>query len=599
VILVKNKIYSYKDMVTMAFMASPMYTTFWILQDILFALLPVILVYVVSILIDTVFAIYDNAATTFSLYVIVVSLIILILLDRVRKTCLSLLETRRRIFFRSKLFPKIIEQYASLRYKYIENDTSLDMLKRISIMRFDIVIWKMFTNVTSMLYYVIYITSMIIFLSSYLWWLGLTVFISSIPLALISLKSGKKTYGVDRVTSELNRWADSFSQQINKREAFEERYLFETTDELNARYMRAYESERKQRLMANISWYAKSKAGGIVVVLYCLTTLLLLLPSVLDGTTSLGAYIAITGGLLSMATQLSYGVGWMLESMIYDKEYLNDLTDFMGMERQEGATDLPVHIDFDRMEFKDVSFKYPNTDKYVLSNCSFTIEKGKKYAFVGANGAGKSTLIKLITGLYDNYEGEILIDNKPLRDLSTSEIKGLASVVYQDFVRYSVSIRDNVTLPLSHEQHVALVDVLRLVGLNETIQNLPNGTDSQLGKLFNDGIDLSGGEWQRLAMARCVWNASVLKIFDEPTASLDPLAENEIYKKFEEIIEGKTAILISHRLASTKMVDSILVLDNGIIVELGHHTALMASKGLYYDMFISQSSWYNKVSKEK
>ncbi|MFR5073060.1 MAG: ATP-binding cassette domain-containing protein [Bianqueaceae bacterium] len=247
---------------------------------------------------------------------------------------------------------------------------------------------------------------------------------------------------------------------------------------------------------------------------------------------------------------------------------------------------------FNKIEFKDVSFKYPGTDKLILDGVSFVIENGKHYSFVGVNGAGKTTITKLIIGLYTNYEGEILVDGKSIRDLTQAEIKGLSAVVYQDFAKYNMSLYDNLAIAdidnsNTYEQAEKAIE---LVGLSDAVTNLENGMDTLLGKIGKDGVDISGGEWQRVAMARIVMSNAPLKILDEPTAALDPISESAVYHNFEQISKGKTTIFISHRLGSTKLADIIYVLANGKIVESGCHSALMAENGLYCDMLNYRSN---------
>jgi ATP-binding cassette subfamily B protein len=230
----------------------------------------------------------------------------------------------------------------------------------------------------------------------------------------------------------------------------------------------------------------------------------------------------------------------------------------------------------------------------ILNDVSFTIENGKHYSFVGVNGAGKTTITKLITGLYTNYEGEILVDGKSLRNMSQSQVKGLSSVVYQDFAKYCVTLYDNIAIAdvgnLSNRKEAE--NAIELVGLANAMKKLKNGLDTPFGKVMENGVDLSGGEWQRVAMARSAMSNAPLKILDEPTSALDPVGESMVYQNFERISRSMTTIFISHRLGSTKLADVIFVLSDGRIAESGSHASLMAKGGLYCEMFNSQAEWY-------
>lgn len=224
------------------------------------------------------------------------------------------------------------------------------------------------------------------------------------------------------------------------------------------------------------------------------------------------------------------------------------------------------------------------------------IENGKHYAFVGVNGAGKTTIAKLITGLYTNYEGEILVDGRPLRSMSGAEIKGLSSVVYQDFARYYIPMYDNIALGCLNQEHdrTDIENAAEAAGLSHTISRLPDGLDTPLGKIQEKGVDISGGEWQRIAIARGLYRVHDIIVLDEPTAAIDPLEESRIYRKFVEISRGKTAIIVTHRLGSTKIADRVIVMEKGRVIATGTHDELMRNCELYRTMYDSQAEWYTE-----
>jgi ATP-binding cassette subfamily B protein len=212
---------------------------------------------------------------------------------------------------------------------------------------------------------------------------------------------------------------------------------------------------------------------------------------------------------------------------------------------------------------------------------------------VGVNGAGKTTITKLLTRLYDDYEGEILLNAKPLREWPMADVKACFCALFQDFARYDITVAENVMMGKINGATGAEVDnALELAGFDVNAAELKDGKDTLLGKTHEKGIDLSGGQWQSLAFARAIVSPAPIKILDEPTASLDPVAESRMYEQFERISRGYTTIFISHRLASAKMADEIFVLENGAVSERGNHDELMARNGLYTEMFESQRSWY-------
>ena len=269
------------------------------------------------------------------------------------------------------------------------------------------------------------------------------------------------------------------------------------------------------------------------------------------------------------------------------------------MEDTQGANDKPVSPPpvFKFLEFKGVRFKYPGTDNYILKGISFKMESGRHYAFVGLNGAGKTTITKLLTGLYDEFEGDILINDKNISEYGQGELKSFFSVVYQDFARYHITMKDNIRIGginamESEDEAERIKQAVERVGLQETVKKLPDGIDTPLGKIKGGGMDVSGGEWQRIAMARAVMNPAPVRILDEPTAALDPISESRLYEEYEQISRDKTTIFISHRLGSTKLADEILVIGDGHIIENGTHDELMDLDGVYTQMYESQRSWY-------
>lgn len=246
------------------------------------------------------------------------------------------------------------------------------------------------------------------------------------------------------------------------------------------------------------------------------------------------------------------------------------------------------------IEFKNVSFKYPNTDCYVLKDISFKIQEGEKLSLVGVNGSGKTTLIKLLCRFYEPTEGSISIGGVDIRKYNLNDYNKLLGVVFQDFKLFSFSIKENVSMG-EQEDSDNIVSCLEKSGLLDKIKGLMLGVDTSVYKDFDEnGIEFSGGEGQKLAIARALYKDSPIMILDEPTASLDPIAEYEILKKILSVSQGKTSIIISHRLSATRHTDKIAVIDKGVLVEFGTHNDLMnIENGVYKEMFLIQKSNYS------
>ena len=276
--------------------------------------------------------------------------------------------------------------------------------------------------------------------------------------------------------------------------------------------------------------------------------------------------------------------------------YVYDFFEFMDKDLGEkGGKRTKIEHDTLEIEFKDVSFQYPKTDRYIFKNLNFRINKGERLAIVGINGAGKTTLVKLMLGLFDVTSGEILINGIPLKEFNRKELYSMFSVVFQDVNILAFTIKENVACTSKDIDENRVITALSKVGLYEKIKKFPKGLDQMMLKIIEeDGTEFSGGESQKLAIARALYKDANMIIMDEPTAALDALAEAEIYENFSELVDGKTSVYISHRLASTKFCDKIALFDQDGLKEYGSHQELMNQKGSYYEMFTIQGKYYNQ-----
>lgn len=277
--------------------------------------------------------------------------------------------------------------------------------------------------------------------------------------------------------------------------------------------------------------------------------------------------------------------------------YLQDYFDFLALEPlirdMPYAQPAPARV-LKGIRFENVGFKYPGTETWALRHLNFEIRAGEKMALVGENGSGKTTLVKLVARMYDPSEGTIYLDDVDIRKFTLESYRQMISVIFQDYVRFSFKAGENIAVGKIEEiRDLDQVMVAATKSLADTvISKLPAGYDQMLGKRFAEGLDLSGGEWQKIALARAYMRDADIVILDEPTSSLDARAEYEVFKRFSELAEGKTSIIISHRFSTVRMADRILILKNGEMLELGTHQELLDQKGLYYELFTLQAKGY-------
>ena len=302
---------------------------------------------------------------------------------------------------------------------------------------------------------------------------------------------------------------------------------------------------------------------------------------------SISSFSNYVSGLVGNLTMLS-GIGFEINDYRYCMELSRKQDQYAkaGQMPEVDGSNL-------KLEFKNVSFKYPNTDKMILKNISICLEGGKSLSIVGVNGVGKTTFVKLICRFYEPTEGEILLNGIPIQTIPYEEYIKLIGVVFQDFKMFAFSVKENISMMLNADEQTLEKSIFES-GLESKIESLDNGTDTLISKEFDpEGIEFSGGECQKLAIARAIYKDAPLIILDEPTSALDPIAEYDVYKRFSELAEGKCAVYISHRLSSTRFTDKIAVFSDGMLCEYGDHSELMrVENGIYRNMFEMQAQYY-------
>ena len=436
--------------------------------------------------------------------------------------------------------------------------------------------------------------------------LGLAAFIImavSLPSAIISFIYRKRNFNYKRRRSKDRREMNYYSDVLVNKDIVKEVRIFGLTDFFADKFKKVFGEYFKGLRALILSESLWQIALGIVSVIVNLFFCGIVALRVLSGEIMLGDYTLYTGAIMSIATCIATLIS--TSAGVYEGTlFIDNLMYFMNKSPGIVPTVTPgakvkrnaPHT----IEFKNVSFHYPGSERCVLQNINITFSPGQTTVLVGLNGAGKTTLIKLLTRLYDPTDGVILLDGRDIREYDLESLYGMFGIIFQDFGRYAVTVGENISfgdLSLT-PSHDSLMEAARKSNADGFIEKLPQGIDTPLTRQFErTGSELSGGQWQKLAIARAFYSRSDILVLDEPTASLDPLAEQEIFNEFDRLRSGKMSIFVSHRLSSATTAGQIIVLEGGRVVEKGTHKELMEQKGKYYNLFSVQAKRYVEGTK--
>ena len=519
--------------------------------------------------------------------IVILLMVIMVAYTWAAKALVELLCNHLEINLNLKYKTKIVEKVSRLEYYYMEDEETRNRIGRVNY-QVPVLVKNAYMDILRLAELVLKVLGILVIMFTQVWWTAVLILAVSVPCFFISMKSGKEQYDAGIKVSKIKRVNEYYNEILKNREYVDERTLFHYQDEFMGRYIQRYEEARKYKTKVRIKWYIRMKIGSMATIIVSATMIAVLVPLTLSGRLGIGMFMALTNSVFSIVQNMSWDLTDAIDANVWSNEYFKDMDLFWNMNDETGDRKR-LKSAFESLEFKNVSFKYPGTEKYILKDVSFKILKDRNYAFVGANGAGKSTIIKLLNGLYKEYEGEILVNGSNIQEYD----KDFIGNIFQDFARYPLSIRENISIGgkgLVSDGEIR--EAVKKVGLETTVSRLEYGLDTVLGKIKKKSVDISGGEWQKIALARCNIMDTPVKILDEPTSAMDPIYESELYKKFKEMGNCKTVILISHRLASVQMVDTIYVLDDGAVVEQGNHADLVNRGGLYGKMYNEQAKWY-------
>ena len=431
------------------------------------------------------------------------------------------------------------------------------------------------------------------------------ILVLALPAGIVAYKYRKKTFNYIRWNSKDRREMAYYSGLITNKDLIKEIRIFGLSDLFVNRYKETFKRYFKGLKKIYLKEGFLNMLVSLLSALSHCALFLYVAWQVWLGKIKVGNYSLYTGALNSITSGINSLIS--LTSTIYEGTlFIDNLIVFMEekptiLTGDKKISKIKRHVPHE-IEFRNLSFKYPGTERYIIKNLNVTIKAGDTVALVGVNGAGKTTLIKLITRLYDPTEGEILLDGKNLKEYDPEELYDIYGIIFQDFGKYAVTVSENIAF--GEVNNDADKEKIKLAAeqsnATEFISRLPKGYDTPLMRYFEeDGIELSIGQWQKLSVARAFYSDSDILILDEPTASLDAIAEQEIYDQFDSLRKDKTTIFVSHRLSSATTADVIFVLDNGELVECGPHSELMKNKGVYYKLFTTQAGRYLTENEER
>jgi len=427
-------------------------------------------------------------------------------------------------------------------------------------------------------------------------WLILILVIAVIPSFLGESHFNQRSYSLTRSWTPERRELDYLRYIGASDTTAKEVKIFNLSDFLAKRFdelSHKYYLANRKIAVQRAGWGVLLSALGTIAYYAAYVVIAL---QTISGAITLGTLTFLTGSFSRMRGMLQ-SIMNRFSRITESALYLQDLFDFLELQpsikTENDSVPFPDTVEMG-FTFENVGFRYPGTDKWAIRNLSFQLRPGEKLALVGENGAGKTTLVKLLARLYDPSEGRILVDGVDLRNINLESLRRNIGIIFQDYIRFQLKAKEN--LAVGNIEQLANLDLIEASAqksmANEVIEELPGQYEQFLGKRFKDGVDLSGGQWQKIALGRAYMRDAQLLILDEPTAALDARAEHEVFVRFSDLIDGKSAVLISHRFSTVRMADRILFLENGQLLELGTHQELLEKGGKYAELFHLQAQGY-------
>jgi ATP-binding cassette, subfamily B, bacterial len=565
-----------------------------ILLRVLKAAIPLAVLYVGKLIIDGIVHLQDGTTDPFHLWQLVALEFGLAILSDALNRGISLLDTLIGDRFANMTSIQIMQHAATLDLEQFEDSQFYDKLERARQQTVGRTI--LLSQVLSQLQDIITITFLAVGLVTFNVWLIALLLIAVVPAFLGESHFNNRSYALNRRQTPERRELDYIRYVGASDETAKEVKLFDLSDffvqrfrTLSTRFYNDNKNLSKRRAAWGTVFSFIGSAGYYGAYVY-------IIRAAINGSLSIGDVTFLAGSFRQLRGLLENILG-RFTSVSQGAIYLKDFFDFFRIRPRIALATSPRPFPNPIREgfvFENVGFKYTNSERWANRHLNFTLRAGEKLALVGENGAGKTTLVKLFSRLYDPTEGRILLDGYDLKEYDLTELRKNIGVIFQDYLRYQMTVSQNIAVGNVPEQEnlPLIVSSAEQSLANTVVEKLPNQYHQQLGRRFNNGVELSGGEWQKIALARAYMKEAQLLILDEPTAALDARAEYEVFQRFADLTKGKSAVLISHRFSTVRMADRILVLHKGELEEIGSHEELLQKNGRYAELFLLQARGY-------